>query len=291
MKRAAAIAAVALLPPLAGCVAAALPLAAGAALGTRHVALAKRAAPAQATGSAAAAADLRVISTTLTALPPPTSPAGAAASPIAAFRSYALAQAQPVASAANQVSAILPTASSLRLERAPCGRLSPAVIVDLDPGKAAFDPLDPGAANVQLAAALADLRAAGITIVWVSRLGVGFEAAARAALQDRGLDPHRVDEVLLLTDLGERKQSQRDRVAKQHCVIALLGDERADFDELFLYLKQPDHAVALDAMLGNGWFLASPFIDPMREPAQDEAGVIAASTSPADPRSNTGQDR
>ncbi len=96
-------------------------------------------------------------------------------------------------------------------------------------------------------------------MIWFTRLGAGFADATRTALAAAGLDPEGRDELVLLSTLDERKQTRRDEVAKRVCPIALVGDERADFDELYLYLKQPDAAVALDAMIGRGWFLASPF--------------------------------
>ena len=62
----------------------------------------------------------------------------------------------------------------------------------------------------------------------------------------------------MLGSLDERKQTRRDALAKTHCIVAILGDERADFDELYLYLKDRDAVVPPDAIIGNGWFLASP---------------------------------
>ena len=41
-------------------------------------------------------------------------------------------------------------------------------------------------------------------------------------------------------------------------IIAILGGERASFDELYLYLKHQDAILPPDAMIDNGWFLASP---------------------------------
>ena len=75
-----------------------------------------------------------------------------------------------------------------------------------------------------------------------------------------GLDPTGMDTLVLMSDIGERKQTRRDAIANTLCPIAILGDERADFDELYLYLKNPDSAIALDASIGRGWFLASPFV-------------------------------
>jgi len=38
-------------------------------------------------------------------------------------------------------------------------------------------------------------------------------------------------------------------------VVAIAGDERGDFDELFDYLRDPGSAVGLYPMMGEGWFL------------------------------------
>ena len=66
------------------------------------------------------------------------------------------------------------------------------------------------------------------------------------------------DRLETLGSLDERKQTRRDALAETYCIVAILGDERADFDELYLYLKDRDAVVPPDAIIGNGWFLASP---------------------------------
>lgn len=263
MRLAAALAAAALAPMTAGCVAAAaLPFAAGAALAKRHDAIESRRQAAAPLGEA----EPRGLGQALTAVPLSELPApgrapGTFSDPdIRSFASYALAQAAPPAPGRARTSAILPDANTLRITRTACGALPPAVMLDLDPGRGTFDPLAPGLPDRELPGVLAGLRAQGVAIFWLSRLGAGFEGATREALVASGLDPQGADTVLLLPDLAQRKQSLRDQVAKQYCPVAMLGDERADFDELFLYLRNPDAAFALDAMLGNGWFLASPFV-------------------------------
>lgn len=262
--RAAGLLLAALTPALSGCIAAVVPLAAGAALVNRPDPR-ERAAKLDAAAEAASAArasdrsDMRIVPTSLTALPPPDAAGPVGGSAISAFRSYALAQAALVPGMGKRENAIIPDASDLRLKRGDCGSLPSAVFIDLDPGRGTFDPLAPGVADTPLAAALAELRARDVTVVWFSRLGANFAAAARATLTGSGLDPDGADELMLLRDLDERKQTLRDEVAKRLCPIAILGDERADFDELYLYLRNPDAALALDAMLDRGWFLAAPF--------------------------------
>lgn len=257
MKCRAALLLAGLLPVTSGCVVAAVPLAAGAAI-LRGRAEAPQSAPAASVAQASAASDIMVTRLALTALPPPDAVRSASSS-VAAFREYALAQLVTQPGAGKQPSALLSRASDLRNDRASCTATPRAVFVDLDPGRGTFDPLAPGEPDPVIAETLAVLRAKEVAVIWFTRLGAGFADATRTALAAAGLDPEGRDELVLLSTLDERKQTRRDEVAKRVCPIALVGDERADFDELYLYLKQPDAAVALDAMIGRGWFLASPF--------------------------------
>lgn len=262
MTRRAALLLASLAPLTSGCIAAVLPVAAGAALVKRHADLEKPMARPAEVAAASERSDIKVVRSSLKAMPAPDAPAAPDNPAIAAFRGYALAQAALPAGSGKRVSAILPSASDLRVARISCGDQPPAVFLDLDPGRGTFDPLAPGRADAALGAALAGLRAQGVRIVWFSRLGANFAPAAREALMKAGLDPAGIDAVVLMPDIAERKQSLRDAIAKRMCPIAILGDERADFDELYLYLRNPQAALALDAMIDRGWFLASPFSDP-----------------------------
>lgn len=267
MKRGAVLVLASLVPLTSGCIAAVVPLAAGAALVKSQ---AEPDVPRSAPGPAAAIAarsDYGIVATSLTALPAPDALATPGNPAIPAFRTYALDQAETLTRAGKRLSAIVPTASELRPARRECGVSPAAVFIDLDPGRGTFDPLAPGDADPALAAALASLRERGVRIVWFSRLGSNFAEAARAALAAGGLDPNGQDELMLMRDLGVRKQTLRDEVAERLCPIAILGDERADFDELYLYLKDPNAAIGLDAMIGKGWFLASPFAPRAANPA------------------------
>ncbi len=141
--------------------------------------------------------------------------------------------------------------------RPQCGGLAPAVVIDLDP---ALDAFNPGAATAQpgLGDALAALRAAGITVMWSSALPVELAEKVHAALARTGLDPSRTDRLLLLKGAGDRKQARRLGAARNWCVIAMAGDRRGDFDEVFDYLRDPDTRIPADALFGAGWFLAPP---------------------------------
>ena len=262
-RRGPAVLVLALLLPLTqGCVAAVIPLAAGAVMGKTQ--LDKRGAerPEQ---TAAAVQPTRETSgitrLDLTELPPPDSVGIAAARPIRDLHDYALAAAQEPTPPG---SAMLVDSAALSPVREPCGARPLAVFIDLDPGRGTFDPLGPGTPEPALVATLADLRAADIAVVWFSRLGDNFMQPVRQSLAEDGLDPDGTDRLVLMRDLDERKQTRRKDMAKELCPIAFLGDERADFDELYLYLKQADAALPLETMIGKGWFLASPFTQPTR---------------------------
>ncbi|WP_310534955.1 hypothetical protein [Novosphingobium sp.] len=168
--------------------------------------------------------------------------------------SYALSRASsPMADAVLDV--IDPNDPLSAPRRAQCGKLQPAVLIDLDPELNVFDPAA-AAAQPGLAEALSALRAAGITVMWTSALQVEQAEKVSAALARAGLDPSKTDRLLLLKGPGDRKQARRLSAARNWCVVAMAGDRRGDFDEAFDYLKDPDTQIPADRLFGNGWFLA-----------------------------------
>ncbi len=188
----------------------------------------------------------------LTELPPPSGRTERL--PSLTVQNFA-AYAQQKAASDTALSARLTDPGSIRAERAACGARPAVVLVDLDPGREAIDPFEPILADPALADALNRLRSAGIAVAWQSRLGEGFAEPLREGLASSGLDPAGADRLLLLPSIDERTQTQREALDTSHCIVAMLGDERADFDELFLYLKNPDAAIGLDRMIGDGWFI------------------------------------
>jgi hypothetical protein len=51
--------------------------------------------------------------------------------------------------------------------------------------------------------------------------------------------------------------------------MAIAGDTKSDFDELFEYLKDPHAAEPLDELLGAGWFLTPlPLLKPSNTEGQ-----------------------
>jgi predicted secreted acid phosphatase len=145
--------------------------------------------------------------------------------------------------------------ASLTARRRPCGGTEPAVIIDLDNGPAAFSPDSAGTPAPGLANALARLREAGVVVLWISGTDANRVNDVADALRRTGLDPTGRDPLLLALSEDDRKQTMREEANEDVCVVAIAGDRRADFDELFDYLRSPDAAAGLDALVGSGWFI------------------------------------
>ncbi|MGV3555880.1 MAG: hypothetical protein ACO1OD_11555 [Croceibacterium sp.] len=266
----ASLAALALLPALGGCVAAAaLAVPAMTAIGaaTRDKSPPK---PDQAAEPPAAtvAEEERLADSgsvellPLTELPPPSGGSAPAASDTwRDFLAFALSR-KPDAQG-QFTSAMLSQDSKLdllpRFER--CERDERAVVIDLDPGTAAFEPGAQLHAQPALADKLDVLRRAGILVMWISRQDPNRVSDIADALLRSGLDPTGRDPILLTLGDGDRKQTLREQAAQTACVVAIAGDERQDFDELFGYLRNPTMATNFDSLLGAGWFLVpSPLV-------------------------------
>ncbi len=261
--------ALALLPMLSGCLGAAvIPiLASGPLLGKRHV---RAATPAPAAEPKRGSAETQVASdyvvTSLKELPPPggtptapAEPASATADPWQQFFAFALAKHSQGASQSALLTANPPLDKpSLR----DCPTPAPAVLIDLDDGSSTFDPRQIGPAPAGVPEGLARLRAAGIVIFWISRLPAARAADVAQALRQDRLDPGGEDQLLLIRNANDRKQLLRNDANADVCIVAIAGDQRDDFDELFDYLRHPEQAAGLDEMLGNGWFLVPPLDGP-----------------------------
>jgi len=270
-----ACAALLLLPLLSGCVAVPLVAAAGMiAKGQRSRAEVMAALPAANAAALAAlpdeapgAAGASVQLTGLTELPPP-SGGIAVAGPWSEFAAYALARARVLNEGGSADSALLAPGAGLAFETRvqPCDAREPAVIVDLDPGDALFAPGATGPAAPSAAAAVGELRAAGIVVLWVSQVSANEVAGVADALKATGLDPSGRDPILLVRHAEDRKQVLREEAGRAVCVVAIAGDERGDFDELFRYLRDPTDATYFDTLLGSGWFLVPPLLEAATTP-------------------------
>ncbi|NQX93791.1 MAG: hypothetical protein HRT64_02500, partial [Erythrobacter sp.] len=152
---------------------------------------------------------------------------------------------------AATLSAVLSNPAALDGKRAPCDAANPGVLIDLDIAGSRFSPdsqiVDPGNVAQELAA----LRAQDISVAWISGASAAYAGDVRAALKASGLDPEGKDEVLLMRYPGDRKQTRREELAASSCLVAIAGDERADFDELFGYLARPEAALGLDLLIGD----------------------------------------
>lgn len=189
-------------------------------------------------------------------------PSGPAASgapdPYAAFAEFALANAPPPPPGTTRRSALVDQASIFgKPQLSKCGDSPPAVLIDLDPGEARFDPTDPPLPAPGLAERLAALRAGGLTVLWTASVPIERAQEVWTVLRATALDPERTDRLVLPRRASERKQTRRLAAGRDWCIVAIAGDRRGDFDELFDYLRDPEGptAQALNPALGQGWFL------------------------------------
>ncbi len=260
----AACAALAALPLLSSCIAAALPLVAASGILARQVrsrsqvvAALPAANAARSAAVEAALADGRmVVATGLTALPPPSGTDDEQAAWFD-FESAALAGAERLAKGEVTTSALLTREAALSFQNQtrPCESREAAVAIDLDPGAGVFDPAAATRPEPALAALVAELRRAGLIVLWVSQASANEVAAVGGALQASGLDPLGRDPILLSRRADERKQVLREEANQTVCIVAMAGDRRSDFDELFDYLRDENLISAYDAQLGQSWFL------------------------------------
>ena len=259
------LAALTLLPLLGGCVAAAalaVPAMTAIGVATRDRPAAEPRAQAAEppvtpiADDALAGASVKVLP--LTDLPAPTGVTGPAggSDPWRDLLAFALSR-RPDAADGRIASAMLSPDAKLDLlpQLAPCERAERAVVIDLDPGAAAFEPAEQLGAQPALADKLDVLRRAGILIMWISRQDPNRVTDIADALLRSGLDPTGRDPILLTLGDGDRKQTLREQAAGTACVVAIAGDERQDFDELFGYLRDPTRASNFDPLIGAGWFL------------------------------------
>ena len=166
------------------------------------------------------------------------------------------------------LSAMLKDAIAIDGQRRRCAAgEQPVAVIDLDPKGGVFAPPAKPDQQPGLALGLAVLRDAGVVITWLSDLSVNQSGALRTALEQSGLDPRGEDIISLRRETDDRKQQRKDNLAGITCIIAIAGDERADFDERFIYLRSPAAGAELEPIIGNGWFLIEPVF-----PEQGKAG-------------------
>ena len=184
--------------------------------------------------------------------------------PFAGFARFAIDHAPPLPAGKARRSALVDQDTLTSEPRlADCGDGPPAVVIDLDKGGKPFDLADPPFPATGLSEQLAAIRAAGVTVLWSASLPVDDAPKLYTVLRATGLDPDRTDRLLLLRKPDESKQTRRAAASRDWCIVALAGDRRSDFDELYDYLRDPSGpiATALEPTYGDGWFLVPPPID------------------------------
>lgn len=162
------------------------------------------------------------------------------------------------ASAESLPSAVLSKPSSLDGERLQCdpeAGLKPSILIDLDPGETPFARGSDLPTSAAIALSLTVLRSEGVEIAWISENSAADADIVRDALSASGLDPNAEDTLLLMRYPDDRKQTRRKEFAAQTCLIAIAGDRRNDFDELYDFLTSRDAAFRLETMINDGWFL------------------------------------
>lgn len=191
---------------------------------------------------------------------PDESPAPAAdRSGFAGFVRYGEVTARTGSGKDDMRSAILSDPVALDGARRPCAAgVKLIAAIDLDPAEGIFTPPARIAQQSNTALGLALLREAGVEIAWFSDLPIEYAGLVRAALAQAGLDERGVDILSLRREGEEGKQERREKLAEVACIIAIAGDERADFDERFKYLRNPEDGAGLEPLIGDGWFLLPP---------------------------------
>ncbi len=185
-----------------------------------------------------------------------------AATPARSLRAYDALLSYAVTEAARdpverpRMSAVLQAPTSLSPARADCSIRPPAVLFDLDPADGLFDPDTMDQSDPLLDVMVRRLRAEAIDIFWISGLPALRAGDVRRVLKNSGLDPKGDDGILLIQRSEDRKQERRKQLQETHCLIAIAGDTRSDFDELYEYLKTPELSQPLEELVGSGWFLA-----------------------------------
>lgn len=239
--------------PLGGCVAAAVPVIAGAAIARSETQRDKRK-PASAPAPAPAPAPVPAVQVTVGDAPVAAPRVAADFAPLidhVRSRVTLWREGAPIKSLVldDKQTVLNPIAID-------CQRRQPVVLIDLDP--AAPGPMPPLAdmeATPGWSGALGALRELEVEIIWITGRPIGDAFAARARLTETGLDPLGRDSVAAMPADGKRKQDIRLEQARGHCVLAVVGDARGDADEAYDYLRRPDAALPIDSNWGAGWFL------------------------------------
>ncbi|WP_373492203.1 hypothetical protein [Parasphingorhabdus sp.] len=200
-------------------------------------------------------------------------------SPYASFAAHALKQSTRLAEGQGVQSVVLiPRVDIFQPETMECEGKPLAVVIDLDDSSSP-DWMEAETLYRQngLVEVLKSLRTAEISVIWLSDKPVAAAQNLSAILEEAGFSNARSDDFLFLDRGGDdRKQVRRWDAARNYCIVAMAGDDRSDFDELYAYLRDPNGAIMLESMFNNGWFLTPPPLVEATEapmaPADDKEG-------------------
>jgi hypothetical protein len=171
------------------------------------------------------------------------------------FARYALDQAERRARGEFARGAVLVENVSLSAPKTmDCGNRPMAAIIDLDVAPGTPAEMDVERQN-GFSVLLETMRESGIRIAWLAETDQTRLKPILDLLRE-GNEPVIRDADLMLVGLpgGYRKQERRWQLARDYCVVAIAGDRRGDFDELYDYLRDQSYAIRLDAFIGKGWF-------------------------------------
>ena len=188
------------------------------------------------------------------------------------FLRFSLTQAEKYDEGEDVRSVILAAGSAPEQKKfVACDGLPLAVMIDLDGG---IDTLSKTAEQntgvADLAKSLAALRNTGISVIWLSDHPASQADTMIVALKSSGLMEEGDDDFLSLDrGNGDRKQARRTEASDRFCIVAMAGDRKSDFDELFTYLRDPSAFMTLDTMWDAGWFI---------KPVPDIANLTPAQT-------------
>jgi hypothetical protein len=137
----------------------------------------------------------------------------------------------------------------------PCEDKPMMAIIDLD-----LAPDTPAEMDIErqegFASILQALRESGMRIAWLAEADEPQLRPYLDLLQHGEVPVMSPDDLQLFGHgAGYRKQERRWQLARDHCVIAIAGDRKSDFDELYDYLRDPSYAIRLEAFTNRGWFL------------------------------------
>ncbi|PTQ60987.1 5'-nucleotidase (lipoprotein e(P4) family) [Sphingomonas aurantiaca] len=129
-------------------------------------------------------------------------------------------------------------------------------------------------------AALTQLRAMGVTVVFNTNRSAANAAQTQATIEGAGLGPARHGETLFLSGddaTGSKKDGRRATIAAKYCVVAMGGDQLGDFSDLFNVGQAPAarravvQSPAITAKWGAGWFvLPNPVYGTALKGSRDE---------------------